>query len=58
MDERWFYIDVHYACYGIKSENNIVTIAPPIAKWMIGKTLQQIKPFLLENKAKVIELKD
>lgn len=53
---RWFWCDIHYACFGFASENDIVKIAPPIAKWMIGKSLQDIKPFLIKRKAKVIEL--
>lgn len=53
---RFFWVNIHYATFGISSENNIVTDAAPIAKWMIGKTLQEIKPWLLNKKAKVIEL--
>lgn len=56
MNERVFWVDIHYACFGIASENNIIKEAPPIADWMIGRTLQYIKPFLIRNQAKVIEL--
>lgn len=55
--ERFFWIDVHYACFGIISTAGIVTEAAPIAAWMKGKTLQEIRPFLLRKCAKVIELK-
>jgi hypothetical protein len=54
---RWFYISLSYATYGIRSTNDIVDIAAPIASWMIGKKLSEIKPFLLKNKAKVFEIK-
>jgi hypothetical protein len=54
--KRVFHIDVKYACYGIVSVNDIVTESAPIANWMIGKTLQQIKPFLICKQAKVIEI--
>jgi hypothetical protein len=53
---RFFWVDIHYATFGIEANNNTVTLAAPIAKWMIGKTLQEIKPWLLSKKAKVIEL--
>lgn len=52
---RLFWVDIHYACFGIVSINNIITEAPPIATWMIGKTLQCVKPWLIKKKAKVIE---
>ena len=55
--ERFFWIDLHYACFGIISTAGIVTETAPIAAWMKGKTLQEIKPFLLRKRAKVIELK-
>lgn len=54
--DRWFYISVDYATFGICSKNGIITHAAPIVKWMIGKTLLQIKPWLLNKKAKVIEI--
>lgn len=54
---RLFHVDVGYACYGIVSEGGAVTQAAPIAAWMIGKTLQEIKPFLLQKKAIVKEIK-
>lgn len=55
--ERFFWIDLHYACFGIESKAGIVTDAAPIAAWMKGKTLQEIKPFLVRKKAKVVEVK-
>lgn len=58
MLERWFWIDVKYACFGIASKGDTVFCAAPIANWMIGKTLKQIKPWLLSKHAKVIELKN
>jgi hypothetical protein len=55
--ERLFWIDLHYACVGIVSVNDTVTIAPPIVKWMVGKKLSEIKPWLLQKKAVVKEIK-
>ena len=56
MNERWFYIDIGYAVFGISSLNGVVNKTAPIGKWMAGKTLQQIKPWLIKKKAKVIEI--
>jgi len=55
--KRFLYISISYATFAIESTENIVTLTPPIAKWMRGKSLQQIKPWLLKKKAKVIEIK-
>ena len=55
---RSFWISLSYATFGVESENNIVINTAPIAKWMKGKTLQEIKPWLLSKGAKVIELKE
>jgi hypothetical protein len=55
--KRAFLIDLHYACFGIELKDGMVTDAAPIAAWMKGKTLQEIKPFLVKKKAKVVEVK-
>lgn len=54
---RAFWVDIGYACFGIASDGaSVVREAAPIAAWMIGKTLAEIKPFLLKKRAKVGEL--
>jgi hypothetical protein len=55
---RFFWCDLHYACVGIESCDNIITDVAPIVKWMKGKTLQQIKPFLKQKNAIVKEIKN
>jgi hypothetical protein len=55
---RGFWVDIGYACFGIVADAmGVVREAAPIAAWMIGKTLQEIKPFLLRKGAKVVEIK-
>lgn len=55
---RAFWVDVGYACFGIVADGSgVVREAAPIAAWMLGKTLQDIKPFLLRKGAKVVEIK-
>lgn len=56
MKERLFLIDIHYACFGIVSVNNYITETAPIAAWMKGKALTEVKPWLLKKKAKIIEI--
>jgi len=55
--ERFFWVDVHYACFGIVASGEVVTDAAPIAAWMKGKTLQEIRGWLIWRKAKVVEVK-
>lgn len=57
MQLRSFWIDIHYACFGIISQDGIVTDTAPIAAWMKGKSLQEVKPWLVKKKAVVEELK-
>ena len=56
MTERLFWCDIGYATFGIVSENNVVIKTAPITRWMIGKPLQEIKPWLISKHAKVIEV--
>jgi len=37
-----YQVELSYACYGIVVVDGVVTDAPPIARWMIGKTVQKI----------------
>ena len=53
---RTFWVDIGYACYGIIAENGRVIDAAPIASWMIGRTLKEIRPFLVRKRAIVQEL--
>jgi len=40
-------IDVKYACYWVEVVDKVVTNAPPIARWMIGKSWSaQVVPWL------------
>jgi len=55
--ERFFWIDTHYACFGIVASGDTVTDAAPIASWMKGKRLQEIRAWLVRKKAKVVEVK-
>lgn len=54
---RLFWTDVGYACFGIEADDSgLITDAAPIVKWMKGKRLSEVRPWLLKHKAKVIEI--
>lgn len=57
---RYFYISLPHATFaiGANKQSEVIHVAPPIARWMIGKTLQEIKPWLISKKAKVRELRE
>jgi hypothetical protein len=56
MSKKWYWCDIHYACFGFSIQNNKICDVPPIFKWAKGKNVKVIKPFLLKRKAKVIKL--
>jgi len=52
-----FYISLSYATFAITCKGDLIIEVAPIAQWMKGKTLQEIKPWLLKRKAIVKKLK-
>jgi len=40
-------IDLQYARYGIITVDDAVTGAPPIAAWMIGKSIERVRAWVL-----------
>ena len=56
-EQRWFHIDIGYACFGMSSKDDIIVDVAPIGNWMKGKLLKEIKPWLIKKKAKVKEIK-
>jgi hypothetical protein len=48
-----YWVDIKYACFGIITENDIITEAPPIAKWSIGKTIDEFKVFVKRKNGKM-----
>jgi hypothetical protein len=51
MEQQLYWVDVHYACFGLLIASNRIVDAAPIARWMVGKTTQEVKPWLLAKKA-------
>lgn len=57
MKHRAFIFQIQEATFGVFAEENIIIQAPDKLHWMLGKSLQEIKPYLLEVKARVTEVK-
>lgn len=54
---RGWVVDTDYACFGIFSEDGIVTHAPPIAKWAIGKPDSVVLNYYKDKKqARIMEV--
>ena len=54
-----YWVDVKYACYGISTnENDIIVSASPIAKWMLGKDLEEIKKWVKRKNGRIVEVKE
>ena len=41
-----YYVELDYACYGLVVEKEIVIKAPPIARWMQGKNIKEIRRWI------------
>jgi len=46
----WSYINLNYATFAIDLDRGIVTAAPPIAQWMVGKREEEIKNWVSKKK--------
>ena len=47
---------MHYATYGIKVENGRITEAAPIARWMVGKPVEEVFDWLTKKRAVLVRL--
>jgi hypothetical protein len=55
--ERLFWVSLPYATFGIVSRHGRVYDTAPIAKWMIGKPLEDLRGWMRLKKAIVKEIK-
>ena len=52
-----FMVDVGYACFGVYfSTEGVCSEVPPIAKWMIGKSIDEIRKWVKSKKGKMEEV--
>lgn len=55
---RWLWVSLPYATYGIRIENGRVAEAAPIAHWMIGKDEHTVMAWLFKKNARLIWLQE
>ena len=48
---RKFWISLSYATFQINEDKGVVVFAAPVANWMVGRALEQIRPWLLKKKS-------
>lgn len=48
--EELYWISLPYATFGIIVEENVVIKTAPIGKWMMGKSIYNIKYWVLKKK--------
>jgi hypothetical protein len=53
--ERLYIINLSYANYSIIAVNNIITEAPPIVKWMVGKSIDEVEKWVKSKKGTMNE---
>lgn len=53
---REFSVKMDFVSGIIRAENGTVKDAPDEIRWMIGFTLEEIKPFLIRKAARVVEI--
>jgi len=49
-------VDLPFACYWIEIEDDVVVKAPPIARWMIGKQLANVKEYAAHKGGSLIDV--
>ena len=47
------FVTLPYATFGIRVKQGKIVNAPPIAKWMIGKTLLEVRAWVAKKKGTV-----
>ena len=55
--EKWYWCDIHYACFGFSILDGVINESAPIFSWAKGKPAKSVKKWLIEKRAVVVELK-
>jgi len=54
---KWYQVDIPYACGGIAvDEQERVCTAAPIFKWMVMRTLSEVRAWVKSKKGNLIEV--
>ena len=54
LDQKWYWISLSYATFGIRTVKNRIDTTAPIGKWMKGKHIDYIKKWV-QNKNGMIK---
>ncbi len=54
----WLWVCLNHATFGLEVEDNVITGAPPIAKWTEGKRVEEILPYYKRKGAKILSDED
>lgn len=49
----WYYVELPYATFAIEVNGSAVTEAPPIARWMVGRLLDDVKEWIKKKEGKI-----
>lgn len=52
-DRYWVWVSLDYATYGFEVEGERVKMAAPIARWMVGKPVEEVVAWLYKRGPKV-----
>lgn len=51
---NWYWIDINHACFAVLvTDDNVVEKAPPIAKWMIGRQLDEVRSWVTKKQGSI-----
>lgn len=56
--ERWVAISLPYATFALGVQGEHVKVAPPIARWTVGRPWREVAAFYQERGAKFAPLPD
>jgi len=49
----WYWVITHDACFGMEEKNGIVTVAPFVARWTIGKKVEEVLTYFKKRGAEI-----
>ena len=56
VTERWIWVSLPHATYLLGIARGIITDAPPVARWAIGKDERQVAAHLRRRGARIVPL--
>ena len=54
--KRWIWVSLTYATFGIAVADGVVTDAPPIAKWVLGRDEREVAAYFRRRGADIVAL--